>query len=59
MLAAGIVTLMLCAVFGWWGRPVLGVVSPRIQGYDFYFSSTMFMLFLTAVALIGVGIARL
>jgi len=59
LLPAGILTLALAGLLGYWGRPVLGVVSPRIQGYDFYFSSGMCLLFLAAVTLIGIGIANL
>lgn len=59
MLVSGVLALAFVGYLGWWGRPVLGVVSPRIQGYDFYFSSGMCFLFFAAVVLISVGITKL
>jgi len=59
MLFAGVLVLTLCAYLMWWGRPVAGLVSSRIVGYDFYFSSGICLLLFVAVGLIAVGMTAL
>jgi hypothetical protein len=59
MLFAGIISLIVAILLGWWGRPVNHVVSPRIKGWDFYFSSVMFALILGAFFGLTLGFANL
>jgi hypothetical protein len=58
LFAGGIIALVVTALVGWWGRPMSGVVSPRIEGWDFYFSSALFLLGLATVTLLVLGIAK-
>jgi hypothetical protein len=55
MILAGLLGLALCVFLIWWGRPIDGVMSPRVQRFELLFSTKVCLVFAAAVALIVVG----
>lgn len=58
LFSAGLLALSLCAFLIWWARPVEGIVSPRVAGYDFPFSTAVCLLLFASIALLMVGLTH-
>ena len=56
MIFAGIAMLVICVALGWWARPIGGIVSPRIKGYDYYVSGAVFWLLIFGLIFVGAGV---
>lgn len=55
MVLAGLLGLALGVFLIWWGRPVNGVVSPRVQSFELLYSTMICVVFAAALAMIIVG----
>jgi hypothetical protein len=52
---AGLLGLALGVFLIWWGRPVNGVMSPRVQSFELLYSMTICLVFAGALAMIVAG----
>lgn len=55
MVFAGLLGLALGVFLIWWGRPVNGVMSPRVQGFELLYSMTICLVFAGALAMLVAG----
>jgi hypothetical protein len=52
---AGLLGLALAAFLVWWGRPINGVMSPRVQSFELLYATTICAVFAGALALLVAG----
>jgi len=55
MMFAGLLGLALCGFLVWWGRPINGVISPRVQSIELFYGTTICLMFAGALAMIVAG----
>lgn len=55
MVFAGLLGLALGVFLIWWGRPINGVMSPRVQSFELLYSITICLVFAAALAMIVAG----
>lgn len=55
MVFAGLLGLALGVFLIWWGRPINGVMSPRVQSFELLYSITICLVFAGALAMIVAG----
>jgi hypothetical protein len=55
MVFAGLLGLALAAVLIWWGRPINGVISPRVQSFELLYATTICLVFAGALAMLVAG----
>lgn len=55
MVLAGLLGLALCVFLIWWGRPINGVMSPRVQSIELLYGTTICLVFAGAVAMVIAG----
>lgn len=55
MIFAGLLGLALCGFLVWWGRPINGVISPRVQSIELLYGTTICLVFAGALAMIVAG----
>lgn len=52
---AGLMTLALSGWLLWWGRPVDGVISPRVVRVELLYSMATCLAFLAAITMLVMG----
>ena len=55
MVFAGLLGLALVVFLIWWGRPINGVISPRVKRFELLYSTTICGVFAAALAMIIAG----
>ena len=55
MIFAGLLGLALCGFLVWWGRPINGVISPRVLSIELFYGTTICLMFAGALAMIVAG----
>jgi hypothetical protein len=55
MIFAGLLGLALGVFMIWWGRPINGIISPRVKRIEMVYSTTICLVLAGAVAMLVVG----
>lgn len=55
MIFAGLLGLALGVFLIWWGRPINGIISPRVKRIEMAYSTTICLVLAGAVAMLVVG----
>jgi len=55
MFLAGLLGLAIGVFLIWWGRPIDGVISPRVKSIELAYGTTICLVFAGAVAMIVAG----
>jgi hypothetical protein len=55
MIFAGLLGLALGVFMIWWGRPINGVMSPRVQRFELLYGTTICVVFAAALAMLVAG----